>query len=102
MNNPNCSGLAILARIEYCKYSIKYLKSSIDSRLDSRYYRVLSVNLHLHGTVLYDHFCSDQDPESHILQRNAETGCGMADVSLEEIVNFFTGLLPSQNRDQRV
>lgn len=43
----------------------------------------------------------DQESGSRILLRNAETGCGMADVSLEETVNFFMGLLASLNKEQR-
>lgn len=44
---------------------------------------------------------NDQESGSHILLRNAETGCEMADVSLEETVNFFMGLLVSLNKEQR-
>ena len=45
---------------------------------------------------------SVQDPENHILLRNAETGCEMVDVSLEETANFFMGHLVNLSREQKV
>ena len=47
-------------------------------------------------------YCSVQDPENHILLRNAETGCEMVGVSLEETANFFMAHLVNVNREQRV
>ena len=50
----------------------------------------------------YDCHCSVQEPESPTLQKNAETGCEMADANLEETANFFMDHLVNPSKEQRV